>query len=150
MFKTVIFDIDGVLADNRHRLHLISKEKQDWDSFFAELSNDEPFHNVIRLYNALLPAHNIIICTGRPEEHRARTRIWLNRHSVVNWDEMMMRPTGDYRPAVEVKREMLYRILNNPERKDIAFVFEDEPKLVKMYRDLGITCFQHDLAGLDF
>jgi hypothetical protein len=30
-----VFDLDGVLADVRHRLHFLDRRPKDWDGFFA-------------------------------------------------------------------------------------------------------------------
>jgi hypothetical protein len=37
-----VFDIDGVLADVRHRLHLVEGRPKDWDGFFAAAADDPP------------------------------------------------------------------------------------------------------------
>ena len=35
-----VFDIDGVLADARHREHHVSGRPKDWDAFFAAVGDD--------------------------------------------------------------------------------------------------------------
>ena len=51
--------------------------------------------------------------------------------------DIYMRKAGDYRPAVEIKQELV------KEWKDRIFmVFEDNTKVVQMWRDMGITCLQ--------
>ena len=36
MHKAVIFDIDGTLADSKHRLKYIEQQPKQWDRFFSE------------------------------------------------------------------------------------------------------------------
>ena len=43
MSKIVLCDIDGTVANNDHRQHLLRNYK-DWDKFFSKLSEDSlPF-----------------------------------------------------------------------------------------------------------
>ena len=46
--EIILCDIDGTIANNNHRQHLLGEFK-DWDKFFYEMSNDEPIDEVIRL-----------------------------------------------------------------------------------------------------
>jgi hydroxymethylpyrimidine pyrophosphatase-like HAD family hydrolase len=67
MSKIVLCDIDGTVANNDHRQHLL-KEFKDWDKFFAALIDDKPIPKVIDLikkYN--LDGQKICFITGRPE-----------------------------------------------------------------------------------
>ena len=39
--RLAVFDIDGVLADVRHRVHLVDRRRhRDWDAFFAAAVSD--------------------------------------------------------------------------------------------------------------
>src|SRR5262245_49979 len=38
----VLVDIDGVVADAGHRLHLVERRPRDWDAFFAAAADDPP------------------------------------------------------------------------------------------------------------
>ena len=51
-----------------------------------------------------------------------------------------MRATGDFRPDSVVKEE----IYNNHIKDNyyVAGVFDDRDSVVKLWRDLGLTCFQ--------
>jgi phosphoglycolate phosphatase-like HAD superfamily hydrolase len=40
--KTVIFDLDGTLADLTHRLHYVKNGNRNWDKFFEECDKDLP------------------------------------------------------------------------------------------------------------
>ncbi len=39
--NTVIFDIDGTLADCSHRLHHIQKDPADWDGFYEACEDED-------------------------------------------------------------------------------------------------------------
>lgn len=47
----VIVDIDGTVADLRHRLHFIQGEKKDWDAFYARVSGDFPIESTLSVIN---------------------------------------------------------------------------------------------------
>ena len=42
----VIVDIDGTVADLRHRLHFIQGEKKDWDAFYSHAGEDSPIQDL--------------------------------------------------------------------------------------------------------
>ena len=63
----VICDIDGTVANNDHRQHLLNGFKT-WDLFFNALDKDTPILEVIEY---VLELHSngkkIVFITGRPE-----------------------------------------------------------------------------------
>lgn len=79
MKLTVIFDIDGTLANIDHRRHLVEGPKKDFDAFYDAMVYDTVNPDVQDLYR--LYAHNldwlVYICTGRPEKYRSVTEEWL-------------------------------------------------------------------------
>jgi predicted kinase len=138
--KAVIFDIDGTLADLTHRLHHIQNGSHNWDAFFAECVNDsiiEPIRDLARLVDNL--AHKIILVSGRSDRVRVETEEWLVRHSVP-YHELHMRKDGDFRQDFIIKSEILDQLL--AEGNEIAFVVDDRPSVVAMWRDRGLTCLQ--------
>lgn len=148
----VIFDLDGTLADISHRLHFIQpttlKQKckatigeflPDWDNFNMECWKDEPKPHVIELLKMCKHyGKSIAIFSGRMETARRRTVDWLARHDIV-FDVLEMRASKDYRSDTDVKKEMFEKHF---EKKDIWFVVDDRDKVVNLWRDLGLTCFQ--------
>lgn len=116
MKKAFVFDIDGTLADNSHRLHYIQGEKKDWDSFYAASSEDKPIEAVTELARFLDnggPLLNldsdyaVVFCTGRPESTRRATGSWLSLYCQIFPMAMYMRKDGDHRPDYVVKEEMI-------------------------------------------
>ena len=81
--RVYICDIDGTLADLKHRLHFIEADKKDWDGFFDACDGDEPIQNVINTVRDLAYAGNeFMYVTGRPERVRMKTRQWLLKHGL--------------------------------------------------------------------
>jgi predicted kinase len=140
MTKTVLFDIDGTLADATHRLHHIKSKPPNWDAFFAECVNDpviEPIRDLAQTVAA--QGYKIILVSGRTDKVRAQTEEWLAQHGVP-YQELHMRAEGDYRQDFVVKSQILDAIL--AEGNEIAFVVDDRPSVVAMWRERGLTCLQ--------
>jgi predicted kinase len=139
--KCVIFDIDGTLANIEHRVHHVRGDHKDWRKFYAEISYDAPRPEVIRLINFYATEGDyVFICTGRPEETREATEKWLEENGVYHYNELLMRPDGDYRKDSIVKKEMLDYIRNNG--YDIEVVYDDRQQVVDMWRENDVTVFQ--------
>jgi len=136
--EIVIFDIDGTLADVSERLHHIKKKPKDWDAFFKGIPQDKAIRSMVRLCNILYESGiQILLCTGRREKDRAETVKWLAQQG-VNYHELILRPDGDRRSDVIVKREMLAGL----DRSKILFVVEDRSGVVEMWRSEGLVCLQ--------
>jgi phosphoglycolate phosphatase-like HAD superfamily hydrolase len=142
--ESVIFDLDGTLADVRHRLPLIKGEgKPDWPAFFDACVDDLPNNYVIRLNHILYRCMTVFIASGRPDTHLSQTRHWLKKHQ-VRYHRLLMRKAKDYRPDTIVKKEMLDQIRSwkfNP-----VFAVDDRPAVVQMWRENDVPCFVVDDA----
>lgn len=139
MADTVIFDIDGTLADASHRLHLIKKKPPDWDAFFAAVGDDPPHLPVIDMARRVAHCYQVVLVSGRPEKTRAATQAWLNTYGLGGWP-LYMRPDSDYRQDYVVKREILHRL--RAEGCDIKFAVDDRPQVIAMWRREGVLCLQ--------
>jgi predicted secreted acid phosphatase len=136
--EIVIFDIDGTLADVSERLHHLQKKPKDWDSFFQGMAQDKAIQSLVRLCNILYSAGiQIILCSGRSEEHRQETVAWLVKQGVP-YHELLLRKDGDRRSDVVVKRELLAKI----DKSRVLFVVEDRSRVVEMWRAEGLVCLQ--------
>ena len=148
--KTVIFDLDGTLADITKRREMSTKEngKIDWDVFF-EPNNiwfDLPNEPVITMAQLLSERHRIVIFSGRSKATKTETKRWLQKFNVP-FDILKMRPTSNdwkFMPDDELKQHWLDTLFPDDKRKDILCVFDDRQKVVDMWRKNGITCFQVD------
>ncbi len=141
--KTVLFDVDGTLADVSHRRHFVTGEEKNWTLFNAKMSEDALNKPVVNLYHTLWDSqkYDIIIVTGRSEEFRAVTEQWLVwNHTPFN--RLIMRKAKDSRQDSVVKQEILNAL--KAENKDIVFAVDDRQQVVDMWRRNGITCLQCD------
>ena len=157
--KSIVFDIDGVLADCSHRLHYMQKPIKDYDKFYSdkEILKDKVLKNGQMLFNAIdrsieedyrsksgeLEKVRIAFITGRNESCRFATKKWL-------WDNitnltvgLRMRPTNDWRPAHEVKKTLIERYIGF---ENILFAFDDDDKVNEMYKKHGIICYKPNIT----
>lgn len=142
--KTVIFDLDGTLADITHRLHYIKGETKNWDAFHLACVNDEPKKAIISLFKALEAdgEYKMFVVSGRNEMVRKQTERWLKDHYIIH-DDLIMRPEGDHTPDDELKERWLLEGKLGP-IEDILCVFDDRQRVVDMWRRNGLTCLQVD------
>ena len=141
--KTVLFDIDGTLADINHRRHYVEGDNAHWHAFFEEMGADTVNQPVVDLYNLLWahPEYECIILSGRPDSYRELTEKWFTWNEIP-FDRIEMRGAKDNRRDDVVKLEILDGLRG--EGKEIAFVVDDRQQVVDMWRAQGITCFQCD------
>jgi hypothetical protein len=132
----VIVDIDGTIADVRHRLHHIhGNGRKDWKAFFEAMDRDKPIPNMLDYVRQLSEKHTILIVTGRPDNYRDRTERWLRKHKVP-YEKLYMRRTGDHRPDYEAKTAVLEEV--SPKR--IVMAIDDRPPVCEMWEAHGIKC----------
>lgn len=134
--KIVVVDIDGTVADCKHRLHHVKGEKKDWKGFFSDMEHDTPRREVYLQAEQLAQEEgaSIVFVTARPEDYRQVTQKWLhdNRMSAIH---MIMRRAGDKRPDTDVKQDILNTYLKH---YNIIQVFDDRPVVIQMWRDNGL------------
>ena len=126
----IICDIDGTIADHRHRKGIAKHKKA------AAMLNDIPVMDVINVLDALIvDGHDLVICTARSEKYRKVTKKWLKLHG-MKYQKLLMRPLHDKRQDWEVKQSMMFTL-----NAGALCVFEDKPSCVKMWRRNGFTTF---------
>ena len=131
----VVLDIDGVLADVRHRLHHLAQRPKDWDAFFAAAEHDAVLDAGADFARVASQTHQLVYLTGRPDRLRAHTQDWLHRHELPP-GRLLMRRDGDRRPAATVKVHELRR-LNAAGHVDL--LVDDDPAVIAAATDAGFV-----------
>lgn len=136
------------------------KWKPDWDSFHQACDKDKAIQPVIEILDGIYFntserskfLRNFQIWSGRSESCRDKTLWWLREYVLfdVITDEitLKMRPIKDYTPDDELKERWLDEAL--AEGKEIEYVFDDRPKVVRMWRRRGIFVFNCNQSDEEF
>lgn len=120
-----VLDIDGVVADVRHRLKYL-RGRSRWDRFFAAAGDDPLLEVGARLAHELARSHRIVWLSGRPESLRAVTQAWLDGHGLPE-GALVLRSRGDFRPAAQTKLEL---VREQARHGVVAAVIDDDPDVV--------------------
>ena len=147
----VVFDIDGTLANIEHRLDYVRSKPKNWKAFDAGIPNDKVNLPVAEVFWALdaTDQHTIILASGRNERSRQATENWLRKNSLNAYDKLYMRKADDFRGDDIVKQEILDEIIADYGKKP-DMVFDDRPRVVRMWRDNGIFVFNVYQGEEDF
>ena len=128
-----VFDIDGVLADVRHRLRFVESRPKDWDAFFDAAVDDPPLPQGVALAQESAQECEVVYVTGRPERCRQDTLDWFVRHGLPH-GRLSMRRRRDFRPARIAKLELLQSMAAE---RTVAVVVDDDPQVCQAYEDAG-------------
>ena len=158
--KTWVHEGDhfGVEFNGQYGYQMIDRDgkitKPNWQAFYEACDKDEVIIPVWRMFVDRLDLglkKNIQIWSGRCESVREKTENWLAKH-LQHYSQdspvLKMRPVGDYTPDDQLKEKWLDEALT--EGKKIDFVFDDRPKVVKMWRRRGIFVFDVNQTGEEF
>lgn len=121
----------------------------DWKSFYEACDKDEPIIPVIQIFYSYyrelicpitkIKIDYIEIWSGRCESVRLKTEHWLFKNGFPLDINLKMRPIGDNTPDDQLKERWLDEAISKG--KTIQFVFDDRPKVVRMWRRRGIFVF---------
>ena len=137
-----VIDLDGVLADVRHRLHHVERRPKDWDAFFDAAVEDPVLPEGRAVVDRLVAeGHEVVYLTGRPERCRADTLGWLERNGLPT-AELRMRPAGDRRPARTTKLAVLRGLV--AQGRAVSIVVDDDAAVVTALRGAGFRVLQAD------
>jgi predicted kinase len=130
---TIISDLDGTCA-------LFVGKRSAYDATDCDLI-DEPNRPVIETikhyYNA---GHKIIFVSGRQDKYEPETRRFLEKHFPNFQYELFLRKTGDLRKDSIIKEEIFNN--NIKDKYFVKLILDDRDSVVKLWRSLGLTCFQ--------
>jgi phosphoglycolate phosphatase-like HAD superfamily hydrolase len=137
------FDIDGVLADVRHRLRHVERRPKDWEAFFAAAPDDPPLAPGVALVLESAKDCEVVYVTGRPERCRADTLAWFDKHGLPA-GRLSMRGGRDRRPARIAKPELLQRLAAG---RVVAVVVDDDPAVCAAYEQAGFPVLRAEWMG---
>ena len=121
-----VIDIDGVLADVRHRVRFLERPAPDYRRFFAAAPRDPLLSEGRDVVRRLAEVCEIVYLSGRPEYCRHDTLDWFARHDLPTGD-LHLRPHRDYRPARLFKVEVLRGLRR---RAPVSVVVDDDPDVI--------------------
>jgi phosphoglycolate phosphatase-like HAD superfamily hydrolase len=128
-----VVDIDGVVADVRHRLHHLTDRPQDWARFFAAAGSDPLLPEGRETVRTLAQGYDIHWLSGRPERLRDVTEQWLRHHELPE-GPVRLRPDGDSTPSRRYKVDALHAIGRT---RTIGLLVGDDPGVLEAAREAG-------------
>lgn len=134
---TVIVDMDGVISDAGWRQYFLESSRPNWDDFFENCGNDEPFGPQVRMFEMFDPDIRIVLLTARPFRVQPQTLNWLEKHQIP-WDLLIMRGARDNRSSRAYKQAESEAL--QADGFDLRLAFEDDPRNAQMFNDIGIPC----------
>jgi hypothetical protein len=144
MKNTIIFDLDGTLADISVRRKLATKPngKMDWDIFLDpdNIKLDVPNDTVVKMAQLFAgDGFNIIIFSGRSDKTKHTTLDWLV-HNKVPFNKLVMRDrVRHFMPDNDLEKQLLNE---HVDIDDVFLVVDDRQQVVDMWRSLGLNVFQ--------
>jgi FMN phosphatase YigB (HAD superfamily) len=135
--RLALFDLDGVLADDRHRVEYALR--REWAVYFQDdmLRRDAVWPQGRALYeDCILAGFDIGYLTGRREMTRAPTRKWLKRKDFDHKAPLIMRRDDDGRPLAELKATIVAEVLLR-ELYDEVWLWDDDPHVIQLTAALG-------------
>jgi len=144
----VVCDIDGTIADIKHRLHYVKGETKDWQGFFSEMDKDTVREEVYgHLQELEAQGKKIIFVTARPDDYKQVTKEWLRKNVPLSSPFMMfMRRKGDTRDDTIVKEQIYNTYLKD---MNVTLVIDDRPKVIRMWEELGLEVMDVG-SGVEF
>ncbi len=128
-----VVDLDGVVADVRHRLHHLSGGRKDWPAFFAAAADDGLLAEGSETVHRLAEVYDVAYLSGRPERLRAVTQRWLHEQQLPD-GPLLLRPDGDYRPSRVYKVEALRGLA---ETRTVVVLVDDDQRVLDAAREAG-------------
>lgn len=127
-----IVDIDGTLA------HMSDRSPYHWHRV-GEDSLSPAVMAAVTAFAASPEKPAIVLVSGRDGVCRPETEQWLAEHRVP-YTELHMRAPGDNRKDSIVKAELFDRFVRH--RYRVVAVLDDRDQVVRMWRRMGLVCFQ--------
>lgn len=132
--KAIICDLDGTVALHQNRRSPFDYSKVDKDAV------NWPVADIVKLHAEA--GFHILYVSGREDSCRDLTLKWLTEKGLPSTGnvKLFMRKSKDHRKDSIVKLEIFDEHIRNQYR--VMFVLDDRDQVVKMWRELGLTCLQ--------
>jgi len=138
MYKGIaFFDLDGVVADCKHRLAYVD-DKDKYYAYDAVLA-DTPIEKGCNLMKMFFNnGYKIIVITSRREMCRKATTDWLEKnklHFIDLKNDIYMKAPGDTRESWDVKRDLVFKAIKDNEAiaiKNDNYFVDDYPANCEM------------------
>jgi|TARA_B110000444_G_scaffold72681_1_gene68334 phosphoglycolate phosphatase-like HAD superfamily hydrolase len=139
--KTIIFDVDGTIADCDHRRHHVTQQPTDWKSFREQTKFDTPVQWVCDIAKRFIAqGDNVAFFSARNESERSITEAQIEEWIGKDHKGLFLRLNDDFRSDVEFKSELA--TLFEKVGGKIDLVFDDRNSVVEMWRQRGTTVVQ--------
>jgi phosphoglycolate phosphatase-like HAD superfamily hydrolase len=133
--EAVIFDCDGTLVDVTSIRHHVLTKPKNFDAFhYGSIFCPANGWVVEELDGHRRDGKAIIVVTARERRWGTLTENWLADHA-VEYHELHMRPTGDFRADTLIKGEILALL---QERYEIRHAYDDNPAIIDLWTGHGI------------
>lgn len=143
MRPAILLDIDGTIADSRHRHHLIegkdARAPKTWREHSLACVDDPPIEGMVTLVRMLAETHAIIVCSGRTDVALEETEAWFREHGVP-FDRVILRPDGVASSNGVLKVGVVKDL--EAEGYRVVLAFDDYIKTVRALTDYGIPTVQ--------
>lgn len=140
---TIICDVDGTLLTKRADLR---DDKKNW---YTPRLDDELIVPVAQMIAKFWVVEHVevVLLSGRKERYRDITLQTLEKYQWRYFDSLLMRKTEDNRPDEVIKKEIFDEHLKD---REILFAIDDRPRIVRLWRSMGIFTFDVNQRGVEF
>jgi phosphoserine phosphatase len=136
----VIVDMDGTLVDVSSIRHYVREallpdgtySRKNFDDFHKASILCPAFHHVIDIVEDFWGRqYDVLVVTARGAQYWKTTTDWLYKYAVP-YTKLFMRPVGDFRADVDVKRDILAEIENN---WNVVHAIDDNPSVLALWEE---------------
>ena len=140
--KALIFDLDGTIADNRHRIVYRHDGRLNWDILLDPtlIRKDTLMApNIPELLRHVKKNFKVVLLTGRVHKQKAETLRWLENYNIP-YDRLIMRSADETYIKDAVFKEKRTRELLA--QYDIVLALDDMSRTLEMYEKLDIATYK--------